>query len=85
MTSGCSSSRAFQELVLGGADIGQLQAYVNEQADIPEFVRYHVQAGDTLASVAKTHQTSCGVIAKANRIDCLSSIGPGQILLVPDL
>jgi hypothetical protein len=61
-----------------------LEEYAKELADIPDYDRYHDREKGTLSEWAEANDFDCEeAIAKPNRIDCLASIGPGQILLVP--
>ncbi len=55
-----------------------------ELADILDYDRCDVQEKGTLSGRAEANEFDCEEdIAKPNRIDCLTSMGPGQIMLVP--
>jgi len=76
--------RAFQGLVVNGEDIGRLEEYAAELEDLPrDFVRYPVQPGDTLTTIARQYRSTAAIIAEANCMTTGTSIGQGQILLVP--
>jgi trehalose transport system substrate-binding protein len=75
---------AFGGLIREGESMDLLEEYSTTLKEIPsEYVRYPVQPGDTLATIARQYRTTAAIIAEANRITAGTSIGPGQILLVP--
>jgi trehalose transport system substrate-binding protein len=76
--------RAFGGLIREGENISALEEYSAALKEIPsDFVRYTVQSGDTLETIARRYNTTQEFIAEANRITTHTSIGPGQILLLP--
>lgn len=76
--------RAFQGLIREGEDIAVLEEYSASLKEIPShYARYTVQPGDTLEMIASRYDTTPAAVAAANRITIGTSIGPGQILLVP--
>ena len=48
-----------------------------------EFIRYTVKDGDTVESIAVKFNTMSDIIHEANCMTAGTSIGPGQVLLVP--
>ena len=77
--------RAFQGLIRDGEDIELLEKYAKMLKEIPtEFIRYTVKDGDTVESIAVKFNTMSDIIHEANCMTAGTSIGPGQILLVPD-
>jgi murein DD-endopeptidase MepM/ murein hydrolase activator NlpD len=66
------------------------QVYVGQQITIPgtgssapETVAYLVQAGDTLASIARRYRTTWQTLVQANRILSPNTLYVGQIIQVP--
>jgi trehalose transport system substrate-binding protein len=75
---------AFQGLIRDGEDIADLEKYAEMLKEIPsEFIRYEVKDGDTVESIARKFNTKPAIIHEANWMTAGTSIGPGQILLVP--
>ena len=80
----CVLDRAFVGLVREGEPIDSLAVYCASLEAIPlEYMRYRVEQGDTLETIAHHFNTTVEVLAEANGITPKTSIGPGQILLVP--
>jgi len=76
--------RAFQGLIREGEDIAVLEEYSAMLKEIPsEFIRYTVKDGDTVDRIASRYDTTPAIIHEANCMTAGTSIGPGQILLVP--
>ncbi len=75
---------AFQGLIRDGEDITVLEKYSAMLKEIPsEFIRYTVKDGDTVDRIASRYDTTPTIIHEANCMTAGTSIGPGQILLVP--
>lgn len=75
---------AFGGLVRKRQPIDSLVSYSASLEMIPmEFMQYCVQPGDTIETIAYRFNTTVGVLAEANGMTPKTSIGPGQILLVP--
>jgi trehalose transport system substrate-binding protein len=75
---------AFQGLIRDGEDIADLEKYAEMLKEIPsEFIRYTVKDGDTVDRIASRYDTTPTIIHEANCMTPGTSIGPGQILLVP--
>jgi trehalose transport system substrate-binding protein len=75
---------AFQGLIRDGEDIADLEKYAEMLKEIPsEFIRYTVRDGDTVESIAVKFNTMSDIIHEANCMTPGTSIGPGQVLLVP--
>jgi len=76
---------AFRELIQEGKDIDVvLEKYIKALKNIPsQFLRYTVQTGDTLESIANHHNTTVDILAEVNCTTTRAPICPEQILLVP--
>jgi trehalose transport system substrate-binding protein len=75
---------AFQGLIREGEEIAVLEEYSASLKEIPSrYVRYRVQPGDSLEMIASRYDTTPEAVAAANRITVRTSVGPGQVLLVP--
>jgi trehalose transport system substrate-binding protein len=75
---------AFQGLIRDGEDIADLEKHSAMLREIPsEFIRYEVKDRDTVESIAVKFNTMSDIIHEANCMTAGTSIGPGQILLVP--
>jgi trehalose transport system substrate-binding protein len=80
----CVLDRAFTGLVKEGEPIDSLAVHCASLEAIPlEYIRYCVESGDTLETIAYHFNTTVAVLVEANGITPKTSIGPGQILLVP--
>jgi trehalose transport system substrate-binding protein len=80
----CVLDRAFVGLVREKEPIETIEDYCASLEAIPSvFVGYRVEPGDTLETIAHRFNTTVEVLAQANGITPGTSIGPGQILLVP--
>lgn len=80
----CALDRAFGGLVRERETLDSLSVYSASLEAIPaEYIRYRVEAGDTLETIAHRYNTTVEVLAQANGITPGTSIGPGQIILVP--
>lgn len=80
----CILDRAFEGLVRGNESIESLAVYCASLEEIPsEYIRYNVESGDTLETIADRFNTAVEVLAQANGVTPGTAIGPGQILLVP--
>jgi len=49
----------------------------------PEIKVYVVQAGDTLAAIARSYGTTIDALARLNGLDDRNLIRPGQRLIIP--
>lgn len=76
----------FGGLIRGDEDIDSLslEEWSEMLKEIPsEFIRYTVKHGDTVDRLASRYDTTPDIIHEANCMTPGTSIGPGQILLVP--
>lgn len=75
---------AFGVLIREGKSIDVwLEVYSKRLKAIPPLISYTAKDGDTLEKIADRYETTPAILAEVNRMTTGTSVGPGQILLVP--
>ncbi|MEC4688431.1 MAG: extracellular solute-binding protein [Nitrospirota bacterium] len=74
--------RAFGAVIREGGDIDLLEEYSSILKEIPQFIRYVVQDGDTFRTIAARHRTTQAVLAETNRTTIRAPLATGEILIV---
>ena len=75
---------AFGVLIREGKSIDVwLEVYSRRLEAIPPLISYTAKDGDTLEKIANRYETTPAILAEVNRMTTGTSIGLGQILLVP--
>jgi len=75
---------AFEQLVKNAQELDSLDRHRKCLKEVPSlYVKYKVQPGDTLASVAQRVEAPEQMVALINQMSSRAGLLPGQILLVP--
>lgn len=69
--------------VVAASEIQSDEPISNEANESVEFIRYQVQHGDTLSTIARAHQLSPSVLIEANQITDPDQLKDDQILIIP--
>ncbi|MGJ3249887.1 MAG: LysM peptidoglycan-binding domain-containing protein [Elainellaceae cyanobacterium] len=69
--------------VVAASEIQPDEPISNEANESVEFIRYQVEQGDTLSTIARAHQLSPSVLIEANQITDPDQLKDDQMLIIP--